>query len=88
VRFRNYSSDLISVPLQVWIYPGARKEPLGDLSRSGAGFITLSVEVPSGEVTQEFDPDDPIVKLMLKAHPELRPYVVKNAWEKVLAGIL
>lgn len=75
VRFRNYSKDHISVPYQVWRHP---KNP---------GQITLSVAVDPGEVTTDFDPEDPLIQLMLKAHPELRPYIVRNAWEKILAGI-
>ncbi len=87
VRFKNHSPDHISIPFQVFTYPGCRKEPFGDLSKSGAGAITLSVEIGSGDVSQEFDPDDPIVH-MLKAQRGLRPYVVLTAWEKVLAGLL
>lgn len=76
MRFKNYSAGIISVPFQVWTPP--KKD----------GQITLSLRIEPDELTHDFDPEDPIVQLMLKAHPELRPVVVKTAWEKILAGIL
>jgi hypothetical protein len=76
VRFKNFSPDTIRVPIQLW----TRKET--------QEFIGLSVTIESGEITDDFDPNDPIVRLMLKAHPELRPVVMANAWERLLAGVL
>jgi hypothetical protein len=76
VRFKNFSPTLISVPYQVWTAP--KKE----------GSITLSMNVEPGDLTPEFDPADPIVQLMLRAHPELRPVVMRTAWQRVLNEIL
>ncbi len=76
MRFKNFSREALSVPFQAWTHP------------TKGGLITLSLGIEPGDITDEFDPNDPIVQVMLKAHPELRPVVLATAWERVLAGIL
>jgi hypothetical protein len=36
-----------------------------------------------GDVTEDFDENDSIVQLMLKAHPELRSIIVPSVWERL-----
>jgi hypothetical protein len=74
VRFKNFSSNLITVPYKAWRHPQG-------------GHLAMNLIVEPG-VSEEFDPDDPVVQLLLKAHPELRPFVVPSAWDKILEGIL
>lgn len=76
MRFKNFSREIISVPYQMWVAP--KKQ----------GHILLSMSFDPGEITQDFDPSDPIVQRMLQAHPELRPVIMATAWERVLAGVL
>lgn len=78
MRFKNYGRGIIQVPFQVWTPPKGQ----------GDGHISLALCVEPGDITDEFDPEDPIVALMLKAHPELRPVVMRTAWQKVLDEIL
>ena len=49
---------------------------------AGGQILTLNYAViEPGEVTTDFDPDDPLVQRMLTAHPELRPIVTLSRWE-------
>lgn len=75
VRFKNFATSPLSVPFQQWAHPDG-------------GRIALAMHLEPGEITEQFDPNDPLVQLMLKAHPELRPVVLRNAWERILDGIL
>lgn len=77
MRFKNFSGSIITLPFQVWVPP-----------KKQDGYISLSLAVEPGEITDEFDPQDPFVQLMLKAHPELRPVTLATAWERVLGEIL
>jgi hypothetical protein len=76
VRFKNFSGSIITLPYQLWIPP-----------KKTDGFLTVSVAVDAGEITEDFDPKDPIVQLMLKAHPELRPITLATAWERIQSGL-
>jgi hypothetical protein len=78
VRFRNFSGSQILVPYKQWTFP----------SDPADNHITLSLTIEPDELTDEFDPDDPMVQLMLRAHPELRPVIMRTAWQKVLDEIL
>jgi hypothetical protein len=77
MRFKNFSAESITFDAgcQLWHYP----EHEGNLIR--LAFVGL---VEPGEVTSEFEPDDPLVQMMLRAHPELRPYVTRTVWERIL----
>ncbi len=77
MRLKNFSKGIIRVPFSVWTPP-----------KPSVGRITLALVVEPDELTDEFDDNDPILKLLLKAHPELRPVVMRTAWEKVLDEIL
>lgn len=76
MRFKNFSAEPIEwkADTKAWTHP---KHP--------GSFIQIVERsfVEPGEVTADFDPDDPIVQLMLKAHPELRPIVVLSVWERL-----
>jgi hypothetical protein len=75
VRFKNFSKDPVEYDRQKTRWAGP----------NGSGWIEVkesSIIYPD-EVTEDFDPNDPIVQLMLKAHPELRPIVVPNVWERL-----
>lgn len=78
MRFKNYGDGTLILPLKQYVFPDA----------PGENHITLSLTVEPDELTQDFDPESPLVQLMLKAHPELRPFVLKTAWQKVLDEIL
>jgi hypothetical protein len=70
MRFKNFSGDSIEFPVaKGWRHP------------NGAILITEKFIMEPGEVTTDFDADDPIVQIMLKVHPELRPYVTPTIWE-------
>jgi hypothetical protein len=77
MRFKNFSKELIVVKLspKEWVY---QKMP-----ELGSIVMAEFKLVEPGQVTNEFDPDDPNVQLMLKAHPELRPIVVPSVWERL-----
>jgi hypothetical protein len=77
VRFKNFSKGVITVPWRVWVPP----RPL-------EGHITESIGFDPGEITGEFDENDPVVQLLLKAHPELRPVVIATSWQRVLDDVL
>lgn len=76
MRFKNFSKQPIEYDrrAQAWTHP----EHKGSLIQ-----VVEKSFVEPGEVTADFDPDDPIVQLMLKAHPELRPIVVLSVWERL-----
>jgi hypothetical protein len=76
MRFKNFSERDIEyeVKNKVWMHPQYPDSFIQICERS---FIE------PGEVTIDFDPDDPVVQLMLKAHPELRPIVVPSVWERL-----
>jgi hypothetical protein len=73
MRFKNFSQETLVVQLQGWTH----------LDHEGVhgGIILVSQIIGSGDVTKDFDPEDPAVQVMLKAHPELRPYVTPTVWE-------
>jgi hypothetical protein len=74
MRFKNFSKEPIeySCATENWVFPA-----------SPGQFIDIRKQalVMPGEVTTDFDPDDPVVQLMLKAHPDLRPLVTLSRWE-------
>jgi hypothetical protein len=76
MRFKNFSTEPIEwkTDTKAWTHP--------EYPGSFIQIVERSFVEP-GEVTADFDPDDPIVQLMLKAHPELRPIVVPSVWERL-----
>lgn len=76
MRFKNFSQEpiLYDGKSQAWTHPEHK-----------GSFIRIDERkfVEPGEVTTDFDPEDPIVQLMLKAHPDLRPYVTPTVWERL-----
>ncbi len=78
MRFKNFCSEPIQFDAgsQLWHHP----EHEGNLVQ--LNFVGL---VEPGEVTQDFDEEDPLVQIMLKAHPELRPYVCPTVWDRIRA---
>jgi hypothetical protein len=77
VRFKNFSGDSILIPQRQWVFPAAPEN-----------LITVNLRLEPGELTVELDPADPLVQVLLKAHPELRPVVLATAWQRVLDGVL
>ncbi len=74
IRVKNFSTEPIEFDwVNVW------------RPRSGPGFIQIVEKriMEPGEMTGEFDPDDPFIQRMLKIHPELRPYVAPSVWERL-----
>ena len=74
IRIKNFSPEPVQFDLlQTWRFPG------------GSDFVQIVEKhiMGPGEVTQEFDPDDPYVQRMLKVHPELRAYVGPTVWERL-----
>lgn len=76
MRFKNFSQEPIEYDrkTKLWTHPADKGSFIQIVERNF---------VEPDEVTQDFDPDDPIVQLMLKAHPELRPIVVPSVWERL-----
>lgn len=62
-----------------------RAAPVADPVVGNAdGEIALSISFDANEISTEFDPEDPILKRLLGAHPELRPYVCPTLWDHLL----
>jgi hypothetical protein len=76
MRFKNFSRTDLVIPWTTtnWTWG----DPV-----SGRIGIEQRIIVEAGDVTTDFDPEDPVVQLMLKAHPELRPIVVPSVWERL-----
>lgn len=76
MRFKNFSREAIKCVLgdKTWVFP----------AQPGSFIQTVEFDlIEPGEVTAEFEEDDPVVQAMLKAHPELRPFVVPSVWERI-----
>lgn len=80
MRFKNFSREIIRVPVQVWRPPSSRPR----VEAEGEEHITISHVYDPGDVSEDYDPEDPVVRLLLQAHPELKPYVVPSVWEHLL----
>lgn len=78
MRFKNFSSEPLKIPFQRWV-KRSEAQP-GKLE----GRLDLSILFDPGEVSDELEPEDPIAKLLLKAHPELRPFTLPTLWERIL----
>lgn len=76
MRFKNFSDGAIEYEriAKAWVHPA-----------HPGSFVEVveSRVVEAGDVTADFDPSDPTVQLMLKAHPELRPIVVLGVWDRL-----
>ena len=121
MRFKNFGSDAIVVPIKVWGLPAMQGPQLegvetftvrqsfglsveGPLSMTDEElavvarvqeareaeqilpdqYISIQRIMEPGYITEDFDPEDPIVQIMLKAHPELKPFVVPSVWERLV----
>jgi hypothetical protein len=81
VRFKNFSHEVIKCTLgnKNWIFP----------AQPGSHITVVEFKlIEPGEVTAEFEENDPVVQVMLNAHPELRPFVVPSVWEWIRSPAL
>jgi len=75
MRFKNFSAEPIRFGRQAWTHP------------QHGGLIEIVHRIEGNEITEDLDPEDPLVQKMLKAHPDLRPYVTPTAWEHLLLNL-
>lgn len=110
MRFKNFGTEMIRVPVKAWVFPrleGPLEEGVSTFTvnttmtlskdasypptiemhdatdEGGDDAIVVTHLYEPGEVSEDFDPDDPIVQVLLRAHPDLRPYEVPSVWDRL-----